>query len=402
MGGHVTNTEKTIAPLLMRAALAGAAIACTLVPAAGSAADWHLNSSITEEFTYDDNYRLRASDERSLWGFNTRPRVGIETHAPRTDLYLNGSLNYGYFPDNTDENSFDQHGDVSLKHRSERSQFGLGGNVSRATTRTTEDEDTGRDFSDAQRIGLGGNASWSYALTELVAAGLQGGASYVTYDTSVLSDYRTYSAGPFVSVRLTEKDSVRLNGTYTRYDRLSGRDYESDLFVANANWTHVFHPQWEVGLRIGGNYVMSDEESASGSTVSQNEAGFDAGATITYTEERGSISGGYSHAVVPSGTGRLERRNSINLSADYKATPLITFGVRTSFIQQDAAEGGGEDRNFVTAEPGVTWHFLPDWDARIAYKFRTQTLNEGERAYSNGGLASVTWKLPGWGATQGK
>jgi hypothetical protein len=386
----------------MRATVAGLAMAAALLPTGGWAADWHLNGSLTEEFTFDDNFRLNATNEQSLWGFNTRPHMGLETHSPQTDLYVNGSLNYGYFPDRTSENSFDQHGDVSLKHRSERTVLAIGGNVSRATTRTTEDEDTGRNYSDAQRIGLGGNASMSYALTERTAGGLQGGGNYVTYDTNALNDYRTFSAGPFVTYQVTEKDSVRLNGIYTRYDRLSGLDYQSDLFVANAEWTHVFHPQWKVSLRGGGNYISSDQEVSSGVTTSQDKAGYDAGATLTYTEERASISGSVDHSVVPSGTGRLERRNSLNLNASYNATPLITFGFGTSFIQQDAAEANQEDRNFVRAEPSVSWHFLPDWSARVAYRFRTQTLNEGERAYSNGGLASVTWHLPGWGATQGK
>jgi hypothetical protein len=373
-----------------------------LAPFGAWAADWHLNGSITEEFEYDDNFRLNPSNEETLWGFNTRPKVGIESHAPRTDLFVNGSLNYGYFPDKTGENSFDQHGDVSLRHRSERSSISVSGNVDRATTRTTEDADTGRNYSDAERIGLGGNAAWSYALTERAGAGLQGGASYVTYDTNTLDDYRTFSAGPFVTYQVTEKDSVRLNGTYTRYDRLSGLDYESNLYVGNAVWTHVFHPQWKVSLRGGGNYVDSNEENSSGVTTSEDKFGFDAGATITYTEERGSISGGYTHSVVPSGTGRLERRNAVNLNASYKATPLISFGLTTSFIQQDAAEGDSEDRNFVSASPGVTWHFLPDWNARVAYRFRTQTLGSEDRAYSNGGLASITWRMPSWSAGQGK
>jgi len=186
--------------------VAGLVMAGALLPTGVSAADWHLNGSVTEEFTYDNNFRLSASDKQSLWGFNTRPKLGLETHSPRTDLFVNGSLNYGYFPDRTSENSFDQHGDVSLQHRSERTSLAIGGNVSHATTRTTEDADTGLNYSDAERIGVGGNASMSYALTERAAAGIQGGASYVTYDTSALSDYRTYSAGPFVTYQLTEKD----------------------------------------------------------------------------------------------------------------------------------------------------------------------------------------------------
>jgi hypothetical protein len=325
---------------------------------------------------------------------------------------MNGSLNYGYFPDNTDENSFDQFGDVNLRHRTERSTFGLGGNVSHATTRTTEDEDTGRDFSDADRLGLGGSGSWSHIVTERISAGLSAGASYVTFssgDSSLpsdnLSDYRTYYGGPFISFVLTEKDSLQLAATYSRYDRLTGQDLESDLYVGNATWSHVFTPQFSGSLRGGANYVSTEEDELVGNSVvstSSDKVGYDAGATVTYTEERATLSGSYSHAVVPSARGRLQRRNSVTMNVSYMATPQVSLGFGTSFIQQDAAESSSEDRNFVSAEPSVSWNFLPDWTARAAYRFRTQTLNDGERAYSNGGVASVTWRLPAWGAGQGK
>ena len=390
---------------LRRMGAAAAVLAGVALPSGAFGADWHLNSSITEEFTYDDNFRMRTDDRESLWGFNTRPRVGFETHTPRTDLFVNGSLNYGYFPETTDQNSFDQFGDVSLRHRTERSSFGLSGNASHATTRTTEDEDTGRDLSDTERVGLGANASWSHTLTELISIGMNGGASYVTYDSNALNDYRNLSAGPFISFVLTEKDSVQFAGTYSRYDRLTGEDLQSDLFVGNATWSHVFTPQFRGSLRGGANYVSTDEDITVGNTTvseSSDKVGYDAGATVTYTEERASISGSYSHAVVPSGQGRLQRRNSVSMYLSYRWTPLITAGFSTSFIQQDAAEDDVEDRNFISAEPSLSWNFLPDWTARAAYRFRTQTLNEGDRAYSNGGVASVSWRLPAWGPGQGK
>lgn len=388
-------------------AVAGTAavLAVTAMPGAAFGADWHLNSSITEEFEYDDNYRLRAEDEESLWGFNTRPRVGIEAHSPRTDLNMNGTLNYGWFPDNSDENSFDQRGDVSLRHRTERSVFGIGGNISHETTRTSEELDSGRDFSDTDRIGLGGNASWSHTLTELVGVGVSAGASYVTYDTNVLNDYRTFFGGPFVSFRVTEKDTVRFTGTYTRYDRLTGTDLQSDMFVGNAIWSRALTPQLSASLRAGANYVTTDEDILIGGTTvttSDDNVGYDGGASLSYTEERASITGSFSHSIVPSSTGRLQQRNALTLYASYRAAPLITFGFSTNFIQQEAPDQDTENRNFINASPSVTWHFLPDWNARIAYKFRTQTLDDGERAYSNGGMASVSWSLPSWGPGQGK
>jgi hypothetical protein len=386
------------------ALLAGAA-ALGAVPSAASAADWFISSSITEEFEYSDNYKLDDTEKESLWGFNTRPKIGIETHTPRTDLFFNGSLNYGYFPENTDENSFDQKGDVALRHRTERSSFGLGGTVSHDTTRTSEELDTGRDFSDANRLGLGGSASYSHTLTERVGVGIGADAGYVTYDGGTLSDYRTYSAGPFVNFVLSEQDSLQLTTTYSRYERLSGDNLESDLFVGRATWTRRLTEQFSGSLGGGANYIMTDEDVTVGGTTvteSENEIGYNASAGITYTEERGSLSAAFSHAVVPSGAGRLQRRNALNLRASYRATPVVSFGLATNFIQQEAAdEDSGEDRNFVGVEPSVSWQFLPEWTARAAYRFRTQTLDEGDRVYSNGGTVSVSWRLPSWGAGQG-
>jgi hypothetical protein len=400
----VADIYRARSTALIRAGLVGAAVALAAAPAV--AADWHLKSSITEEFTYDNNFRLDPNDEQTLWGFNTRPAVGFETHTPRTDINVDGSLNYGYFPDRTSENSFDQAGNASISHRTERSRFSLGGNLSHATTRTTEDEDTGRNFSDADRLGVGGNAAWSYSLTETVGTGIQGGGNYVTYDTNVLNDYRTYSVGPFATIQLTEKDSVRINATYTNYESLTGLDNSSDLYLGNAAWTHVFHPQWEMTIRGGASYTEQEQEvsTGGGSTTTQtnDRIGADAGVSLTYTEERASITGAFNHAMVPSGVGALVLRNSVDLALGYRVTPLISLNVTTSFIQQSAIQGDADDRNFVAAEPGVTWNFLPDWSARVAYKFRTQELDGENRAYSNGALASISWKLPGWGPGQGK
>lgn len=392
------------APSLVLAAMAAAATIGG-VPATAAAANWHLNSSMTGEFEYDDNFQLDPDDERTLWGFNARPRVGLETHTPRTDIYLNGSLNYGYFPERTDENSLDLGADASLRHRTERSVFSMIGNVSRATTRTTEIEDSGRDLSDSERISVGGNGSWSYSLTERMAAGLQGGGSYVTYDTDQFDDFRTVTGGTFATYQLTEKDSVRVNATYTNFETLSGPDNTSEVVVVNGVWTHVFHPQWQTSLTLGGNYTREEEDVRVGNTTvtqKDNQLGFDAGASITYTEERGSITGSFSHGISPSGVGRVVRRNALSLNTSYRATPTITLGLATSFIQQEALSGSSDDRNFVSAEPGVSWQFLPDWSARVAYRFRTQKLDGEGRAYSNGGLASVTWQLPPWGPGKGK
>lgn len=401
----MAEQKEGIGSAVARAGAVAVALAAAAAPTGALGADWFLGGAITEEFEYDDNFRFETEDEETLWGFNTRPTLSLEAHTPRTDVNMNGALNYGFFPENTDENSFDQRGDMSLRHRTERSVFGIGANISHETTRTSEEFDSGRDFSDTERIGLGGNASWTYVLTERAGLGINGGSGYVTYDSDALSDYRTFYGGPHVTYQLTEQDTIFATGTYTRYDRLTGNDLESDLFVGNVGWTRAFTPQISATIRGGANYVSTDEDvTVGGTTVSTSDdnVGYDGGASITYVEERASLTGSFSHSVVPSSLGRLQRRNTLALNADYRATPTISVGFTTRFIQQEAAEDDQEDRNYVGVEPGVTWHFLPNWYARAAYRFRTQVIDDGDRAYSNGGVASVTWRLPGWGPGMGK
>jgi hypothetical protein len=280
----------------------------------------------------------------------------------------------------------------------------LNGAFTRQTTRTSEDEDTGRDFSDAVRLSGSGGLSGSYQLTELVSLGAQTGGVYTTYDTSDFDDFFNVSAGPFVTVQLSQKDSVQFATRYTRFERLSGLDRESDAYSGDVTYTHILTEQVRVSVRGGANHVRTDLEELNGSTVvsrTENNSGFEGGVTVSYTEERGQLNATFDKGLVPSGEGRLQDRNSVRLNASYRATPIVTADLTATFIDQTSADDDGTDRTFFSVEPGLVWRFLPDWDFRVAYKFRTQDRDTDGRAYSNGARASVTWRMPGWGARGG-
>lgn len=385
-------------------AVSGALCVAIIAPQAAFASDWHLQASVSEEFEYDNNFRLSSTNEETLWGFTTRPRLTLETHTPTVDVILGGDISYGLFPENSDENSFDQRLDGTVSRKGPRSRLSLNGAFTRQTTRTSEDEDTGRDFSDAIRLSGSGGLSGSYQLTELISAGAQTGGVYTTFDTSAFDDFFSVSAGPFVSVQLSQKDSVQFATKYTRFERLSGLDRESDAYSGDVTYTHLFTEQVRVGLRGGANHVRTDLEEVNGSTVvsrSENNTGFEAGFTVSYTEERGQLNGSFDRSLTPSGEGQLLERNSVRLNASYKATPTVTTDLTTVFIDQESNTDDSTGRTFFSVEPGVNWQFLPDWSFRVAYKFRTQDRDTDGRAYSNGARASVTWRMPGWGARGG-
>jgi hypothetical protein len=385
-------------------AVSAALCVAIIAPQNAFASDWHLQASVSEEFEYDDNFRLSSTSEETLWGFTTRPRVTLETHTPTVDLVFGGDVSYGLFPENSDENSFDQALDGSISRKGPRSRVSLNGGFTRQTTRTSEDEDTGRDFSDAIRLSGTGGLSGSYLLTELVSVGARTGGVVTTYDTSAFEDFFNVSAGPFVSVQLSQKDTVQFASNYMRFERLSGLDRTSDAFNGDVTYTHIFTEQIKTSVRGGANHVRTDLQELNGSTVvsrTENNTGFEAGFTMSYTEERGQLNASFDKGLVPSGEGRLQDRNSVRLNASYRATPMVTVDLTTRFIDQNSADDDGDDRTFFSVEPGIVWRFLPDWDFRVAYKFRTQDRDTDGRAYSNGARASVTWRMPGWGARGG-
>lgn len=366
-----------------------------------AAADWYVAPSISQLFEFDDNDSLDPDNRKIVWGFTTRPAIEIEGHTPRTTLSLNSRLEYSNFPDNEELNSFDQFVTAALQHALPRTQLSLNSSIGRTTTRRTEDEDTGRDFSDARRLTLSGGASLSYSATQLASVGLNGSVTRSTADTSALDDFISLTAGPFLSLRTTEKDTVSLSSRYTRFKRTSGSSLKSDAFAGDVTWTHILAEQISVSFRGGANYrTTSQEAGVSGAAVSSDRTSsdFEAGVTVNYSEERGGLSGSFDRSLAPSSNGRLEERSSLRLSANYKVTPLITFDLATVYINQNSADDeDADERDFFSIEPGVGWRFLKDWNFRIGYKLRTQILGSQDRGISSGFRASLTWRAPAWG-----
>lgn len=380
------------------------AAAFTLVilmgPALGTAeADWYVRPSITQSFTYDDNIRLRTTDKQSAWGLITSPRLRLERSTPTTDLAIAGALDYGVYPDESRLDYFNQRLDASADVRSPRHRLGLGAVVENATTLTTEDEDTGLDFTDRRRVTVSGGPSWGYLVSERDTIGVRGGAAYVHYTTDRLDDYLTYFAGPFWARRLTEQTGVELSGDYRRYDRQTGLDLTQDVASGRVQLTHAFTPTFDGWVYGGGFYVRTKQDVPVGLTTvstSDSTAGVIGGIGVTYRTERTRLTGSFDRSVSPSGAGRLLERNRLSGQIDYDMTPTIVFTFNTTYIDQAAADDETRfDRNFLSVSPGIRWHFLPEWNLAAAYRFRTQELEDtGDRAYSNGVIASVTWQLP--------
>lgn len=374
---------------------------------AARAAEWRVRGAVTERFNYDTNVRLATQNEQDAWGLSTLPSLTLEGHTPRLDLNLNAGLDYTFYEGVNNLDSFDQKGNASLGYSWERARASLFGSVVHAATRVTEVEDTGLNFTNAERLIYSGGGSWSYAVTQRDRLGVRGNGSRSVADTSAIQDYSSYGGGIFWSRQVTERDTLEASGDYTRFIRTSGLDLKSHVAGGRLTYDHAFSPQFKTSLHAGGRYVVTDETVFNGITFVSDErssSGVLAGISMTYLVERGELNGSYQRSIDASGVGRLQQRDLVRLSTKYRATPDISFDLTGLFIKQKSANRDVNDgRTYVSAEPGANWQFYRDFYFRMAYRFRTQKFDSvGDWAVSHGAFASLSWRMPPFDRSMGK
>lgn len=390
------------------AAGAGLALALLTVTAFGAqGADWRFRASVTEQYNYDSNARLSTGSQDEVWGFSTLPSLTVEGRTPRLNLTLNVGLEYSFFEGAEDLDSFDQRGTANLGYKWQRASLGLSGSIVHATTRTTELEDTGRDFSDAERLIFSGGGSWSYLVTQRDRFGVRGNASRSVADSSAVEDFSSYGGGMFWSRQLTQQSGLEVSGGYNRFLRTSGFDLESDSANGQLTFNHEFSPRLKASINGGGRYVATRSQEFDGFSIvsrSEESAGFLAGASVTYLMERGEFTGAYTRSVDASGVGRLQERDSVKISTSYKATPDIALDLSGNFLRQQSVDDSVDDgRTFLSAEPGVDWQFMRNLFFRVSYRFRTQTFDgDDDWAVSHGAHASLAWRMPATNVEAGK
>lgn len=380
-----------------------------LTGAAGGAqgAEWQMRASITERYNYESNARLSTTSEQEVWGFSTLPTVILEGHSPQVDLSLTAALDYTSYEGADDLDSFDQRGSADLGYNWQRARLKLLGSILHATTRTTELEDTGQDFSDAERLIYSGNGAWSYLVSRRDRFGIRANGSRSVADTSAVQDYSSYGGGMVWSRQVTEKDSFSLDAAYSRFIRTSGLGLESDTASGRLSYSREFSPRFKAAVHGGGRYVMTDAKEFDGfNVVSRNESstGFLAGVAITYLTARGDLAGSYERSIDESGVGHLQERDTVKLSTKYKATPNISLDLTGTFIMQQTVDDSIDDgRTFASAESSISWQFFRNLYLRTSYRFKTQTFDNADGwAVSHGAHTSLAWRMGAWDRKAGK
>ena len=236
------------------------------------------------------------------------------------------------------------------------------------------------------RDSVNGSANWTHSVTERQQVLLDASWTRVRYvepsSFNAQVNYRYLSAGPTFSAAVSERNTLKLLGTYGLYQSLNGltesrsenlqmafvrRLTEIWTLSASAGYSRSIdsqklYQQIPYGPFILGTVLVGVAKS--------NQNGAVYAANFTRQGERFNLSIAASRALQPTGFAFLSRQDSLTLSASYILTERWDFSAAAQWVRaanpientSGAALSGTESRtSYRNIQLAANWHLTPQW-----------------------------------------
>lgn len=286
-----------------------AVLLCGQVPLACASGPAQQSVSMPAEVEFDSNPRLAQGNASSAVRYRLRPQYSYTYHvddANEWSAVLGANLERS---NNTQVSANRQDPSVELKWQQETptSSWGLNANYSKASTRTTEFDQTGTVTADRTQTNRSVGANFGKYLTERWMASGAINQQWVDYDTDALVSYRNASVNGGVSYDLaaSEKLSVFFSGGH---------------YSPSANNFVLARSSSSLGLMFGYIGALSDKFDWSVQAGKIKITGLDAGyyfqgkMQVNYKGDYASGGASFNRSAVAGGqTGGLTVSNSLRL-----------------------------------------------------------------------------------------
>lgn len=401
-----------------------------------SAAEYSLESGLTVKFNYDNNINLQVDDPDSLYGETINPTAKLKIHTETWKSDLKADLRFSTF-NRSGFDSDDQVVSASTEKFTEKMLFTLNGSATRDTTRTSEELDSGRRSNERRKM-YSLAPLFRYTLTESQYLTFSGTLSTSEYDDETYTGYDyidTYAEWSYI---YSEKLSyfVRANGS--RYES-DGRT--QDFLFARFGGTAIIQEQTYivatdgVGFQLGANYqfteklmfegLFGDSRKDTEYTVFDDVNACDAIAndptwqlrgacsfedqssttdlvntSLTWEEERQTLSIAYSLQTQPSSDGYLLEYERVNLDWQYDLSELSKLAFNAVWSENQALDDPDEqagvnrsNRIYQALSIDLRYRLTQTvyLSTSLRYRFQDREFQEGE-AESVDGQLSITYR----------
>lgn len=305
------------------------------IPDGGWADPLQYAYSNTLSMGYDSNPNMSYSNPKGIWRVSALPsflvagNYGCDVYNADLALDLEHSSDTAISSDRKDPN-------VSLGWNRATSAGAVGASAGYRTqsTRVTELTDTGLVGADQTRSSTTISTYYSGQFSDLLGVSANVGYEGIKYSGSgQLVDYSTVSTGASVTREISERASLYLNLSASRYTPEAGT--ASTSFNASAGGT------WSPTDRLAGNaYVGSNRTSTAAKT------GLIGGASLTYDlDDRSSAALNFSRSVLPSGYGSFSKTSRFGANLNYAVSALTSVSGSLD-LQRGSAGNSPRTRQF--------------------------------------------------------
>lgn len=344
------------------------------------AAEWSLSPSLGIKGVYNSNLLLTQLSHHDSYGYWVTPATEVAGKTERFEVSSRMGADFvGYFGgsevDKTFENVFVP---ISARYKIDKDILGFSGGFVRDNTLLGELQQTGVALDFTQRNQWSANPIWTRSLTERWSFQLDGQFLYTTYAGSQarLVDYRLVGGSSGILYQLTERDQIRLTGSYAQFQTLNSF-LRASFPGVSMGLTHAFSESFSGTVYGGPKFLSSTVELGNSVSVTSQDTVWVAGGSISKQFERVAIQGSITRDLFPSGFGLIIVTNQASVTSSYRLSETVTgfLNVVTSLTsgKSDAATGAVfRDRRYVSVRPSISWKVSEWWEAEVSYMYRWQ------------------------------
>lgn len=383
-----------------------------------SALEYSLETELDVVARHDDNIRLRVNDEESVSGYRIEPRIKSKVRSDNWETSADLKLGFSEFSDDGFDSN-DQYLTLSGEREGERYSTRLTANVTRDTTRTSEEDDSGRVSNDRREF-YALSPYWQYRVTQKNLLSLSGNASKADYKSTSYTGYEYWSAQAQWTYLYTQRLRFSAN--------LNTSDYSSDERADNRfsifGITQATNSE-SLGYQLGVSYQVTTKLSlealwgqshadTSYETGDPNNFcvifacdidGFKAtseqvNAGLEWKNERHSLSASYTIDSRPSSDSYVLEQETYKLNWAYRLGENNRVSVNTRYGENEALGGAdagsnalSSERKYLTAEARYHHRVFERWyvNAKLRYRYQDYATVEGS-AEGLGATIGITYR----------
>ena len=355
---------------------------------AGSQAyEYTLDYGITGRASYDDNTNMKVDNPSAVFGGRILLPVELTVRGERLTSALLASVAVRRFDDSS-YNSDDSNIQANAQYGLERGSVAVSAGQKRNSTQETQFLEGGEEESSASKVDtITAGGSGNYRLTE--ADGIIAGVNYSAreYENPNLINGRSFSGFAGETHQWTERTTLQLRGTASRYENDANLQVTSDSLGLQVGFSSVLTEQLDISFLGGWTNFTTNYSSKTGAQTpsDSNGGGYVVNGVLNYRTQRYTLLTRVSRRSTPSSNGYLLISNTLDMAYEYAISERTEFSLEMQGGDSNALdERINNDRIFGQAEFSLSYRLSSFWAIGGSYRLRYQDKeSQDDAVYSN-------------------